>query len=54
MFRMVNKYGNVEMNVKAEKKKDELLECGWKVVEEPQQGEDKPKGGKKSKAVEKE
>ena len=54
MFHLVNQFGNVHKMVQSEAKKNEMLKDGWKVVEEPQQGEDKPKGGKKPKAVEKE
>lgn len=55
MFHMVNPSGNVHQYVNTEKKRDERLAAGWKLVEdetpaeEPQQGEEKPKKGKTKK-----
>ena len=51
MFHVVSPSGNVQMHV-TEKKKDELLKDGWKLVEEPEQAaepQQKTKGSKKGK-----
>ena len=41
MFRLVNKFGNVHRTVPTEKKRDELIAQGYRVVE------DKPKTPRK-------
>ena len=43
MFHVVNPSGNVQMHV-TEKKKDELLKDGWKLVEEPEQAAEPQQG----------
>ena len=53
MFHLVNKYGNVHKKVESERKRDELIAAGYKLVEEPveiaTEGEEKPKKGKAKK-----
>ena len=39
MFRLVNKFGNVHKHVKDARKRDELIAAGYKLVEEPVEGE---------------
>lgn len=50
MFHLVNQYGNVHKKVESERKRDELIAAGYKLVEEPvevaAEGEEKPKKGK--------
>lgn len=54
MFHLVNPFGNVHKMVRTEKKKNELLKDGWKLVEEPEQDAEPTKSGKKNKKTEKE
>ncbi len=35
MFHLVNKYGNVHKKVESERKRDELIAAGYRLVEEP-------------------
>lgn len=62
MFHLVNKYGNVHKKVESERKRDELIAAGYRLVEEPvevaavvppakgaAEGEQKPKKGKTKK-----
>ena len=59
MFHLVNKYGNVHKKVESERKRDELIAAGYRLVEEPPvegepvavatEGEEKPKKGKAKK-----
>lgn len=52
MFHLVNQYGNVHKKVESERKRDELIAAGYRLVEEPVETPKPKKGTTKKNAAE--